>query len=59
MDSPCIKVCVIDAVAGLCAGCGRSIQEIAAWRDMTDAERDRIMRELPERRRKTRADTER
>ena len=47
--SPCIKVCVIDAVSGLCAGCGRSLAEIAGWAGMSDAERRRIMQELPSR----------
>jgi len=49
MDSPCIKVCVIDATTGLCAGCGRTLAEIAGWAAMTDVERRRIMRELPAR----------
>jgi predicted Fe-S protein YdhL (DUF1289 family) len=40
-------VCVIDAGSQLCAGCGRSLDEIARWAAMTDAERQRIMRELP------------
>ncbi|MET0193529.1 MAG: DUF1289 domain-containing protein [Hyphomicrobiaceae bacterium] len=50
MDSPCIKVCVIDPATGLCAGCLRSRGEIAAWTAMTDTERRRIMAELPARR---------
>jgi predicted Fe-S protein YdhL (DUF1289 family) len=49
MQSPCINVCVIDASTELCAGCGRSLDEIAGWRGMTEAERGRIMRELPAR----------
>lgn len=28
--SPCIRVCRLDA-AGICAGCRRSVTEIAAW----------------------------
>jgi uncharacterized protein len=48
--TPCIKVCVIDAATGLCTGCARSLQEIAAWSTMSDAERSRIMSELPARR---------
>jgi hypothetical protein len=47
VDTPCIKVCAIDAVTGLCAGCHRSLSEIAAWATLSDAERRRIMRELP------------
>lgn len=47
MLTPCIKVCVIDAATGLCAGCGRSLAEIAGWTAMTVGERQRIMRDLP------------
>jgi predicted Fe-S protein YdhL (DUF1289 family) len=54
MDTPCINVCVIDADTGLCAGCGRSIGEIAGWVAMTDVERKLIMRDLPQRRRRMR-----
>jgi predicted Fe-S protein YdhL (DUF1289 family) len=50
IESPCISVCVIDANTGLCAGCGRSLDEIARWAAMTNGERQRIMRELPLRR---------
>jgi predicted Fe-S protein YdhL (DUF1289 family) len=49
MQSPCINVCVIDATTGLCAGCSRSLAEIAGWTAMTDLERHRIMRDLPAR----------
>jgi predicted Fe-S protein YdhL (DUF1289 family) len=59
MQTPCINVCVIDASTGLCAGCGRSLQEIAGWGAMTDSERQRIMRDLPARRGQTRPATER
>jgi uncharacterized protein len=50
IQSPCINVCVIDAGTGLCTGCSRSLDEIARWAAMTDAERQRIMYELPLRR---------
>jgi uncharacterized protein len=50
MLTPCINVCVIDAATGLCAGCARSLSEIAGWAAMTDFERQRIMRDLPARR---------
>jgi predicted Fe-S protein YdhL (DUF1289 family) len=54
METPCIHVCVIDADAELCAGCGRTIEEIAHWSQMTDRERAAIMRGLPERLRRAR-----
>lgn len=50
IQSPCVKVCVLDEASGLCLGCGRSLDEIAGWTIMTEAERRRIMRELPARR---------
>ena len=36
IESPCINVCVIDASTALCAGCSRSLDEIARWAAMTD-----------------------
>jgi uncharacterized protein len=47
--SPCIKVCVMNPAAGICSGCGRTLEEIARWGSMSDAERARIMAELPSR----------
>jgi predicted Fe-S protein YdhL (DUF1289 family) len=48
--SPCINICVIDAGSGLCAGCGRTLAEIAAWSGLEPGERRKIMAELPARR---------
>jgi predicted Fe-S protein YdhL (DUF1289 family) len=59
MDSPCTKVCVIDTATGVCAGCGRTLAEIAGWAAMTDVERRRIMRELPRRQARLRPAAER
>ncbi|MDB5861947.1 MAG: hypothetical protein JWQ76_5636 [Ramlibacter sp.] len=39
VPSPCISVCRMDAVTGLCEGCFRSLEEIAAWGMQGDAER--------------------
>ena len=50
IESPCIKICTLDARSGLCLGCGRTIDEIARWAGMSSAERSRIMVELPTRR---------
>lgn len=49
IESPCVKVCALDARSGQCLGCGRSIDEIARWSAMTGAERSRVMNELPAR----------
>jgi len=37
VPSPCINVCRIDAATGLCAGCRRTLDEIAAWSRLDDA----------------------
>jgi uncharacterized protein len=50
VQSPCTRVCTIDHATGLCAGCGRTIDEIARWSQMTDDERQRIVASLPDRR---------
>ena len=49
IETPCVKICTLDARAGMCLGCGRSIDEIANWTAMSSAERVRIMGELPAR----------
>jgi predicted Fe-S protein YdhL (DUF1289 family) len=50
--SPCISVCVIDGPSGLCAGCYRTLDEIAAWIDLSPLARRAILDELPRRRSK-------
>jgi len=47
--SPCIKVCVMDPATGLCTGCRRTLDEIACWASLSDAEREAIMKDLPAR----------
>lgn len=49
MESPCVKICVIDQASGLCTGCLRTRGEIAVWSSITSAERRKIMSELPKR----------
>jgi predicted Fe-S protein YdhL (DUF1289 family) len=48
--SPCINICEIDEVSGLCAGCARTIDEIAGWTSGTAEWRDAVMAALPGRR---------
>ena len=52
MKSPCIKVCQMDPVRGVCLGCCRSLDEIARWGGMSEEEQFQIIEKLPERRRK-------
>jgi predicted Fe-S protein YdhL (DUF1289 family) len=35
VPSPCIQVCRIDPASGLCQGCLRSLDEIAAWPNLS------------------------
>jgi predicted Fe-S protein YdhL (DUF1289 family) len=49
IQTPCVKICVVDRTSALCIGCGRSLAEIAGWIGFTDEERTRIMAALPRR----------
>ncbi|MCA8878378.1 MAG: DUF1289 domain-containing protein [Rhodobacteraceae bacterium] len=48
--SPCVKICVIHPETRLCAGCARSLDEIASWTRMSAEERSAVLAELPTRR---------
>jgi len=48
--SPCINVCEMDDRLGLCKGCFRTINEIAAWSSMSETEKRDIMAQLLSRR---------
>lgn len=50
--SPCISVCEIDARSGLCRGCLRTIDEIAAWSTLDDEGKREVLRVIGERRSK-------
>lgn len=49
ITSPCISVCKMNDARGLCIGCMRTIDEIAAWSTMSDAARLAVWQTLPER----------
>ena len=51
IPSPCIGVCRLDLGTGLCTGCMRTLDEIAAWPAAADAERLAIVQRLRARRR--------
>ena len=40
VESPCINVCMIEN--DVCIGCGRTLEEIAHWSEMTDAEKEQV-----------------
>jgi len=49
VPSPCIQVCRIDETTDCCAGCSRTRAEIAAWRELSEPEKARIVADLPRR----------
>jgi len=48
--SPCDKVCVMDPASGLCRGCRRTLDEIARWSAMSEAEQRAVLKALAARR---------
>jgi len=56
IPSPCIQVCIVEPMTGLCIGCGRSLQEIGGWRSMSPQRRSEIMRSLKARLARLKAD---
>lgn len=56
VSTPCIRVCFLDPVSGLCEGCGRTGAEIAGWYGMSEDERLRVMAVLEDRMREAFAD---
>ncbi|MDE1158713.1 MAG: DUF1289 domain-containing protein [Neorhizobium sp.] len=49
MITPCVHICVIAPRTSLCTGCGRTLDEIAAWSGYSQMERRTIMDALPAR----------
>jgi predicted Fe-S protein YdhL (DUF1289 family) len=47
--SPCINVCKMNEVTGVCEGCQRSIDEIASWSAYSDREKRAVLERLPAR----------
>lgn len=42
LPSPCINVCKMHEISGLCIGCRRTIPEIVAWSHASEAEKRAI-----------------
>ena len=49
VPSPCVSVCQMNETTGLCEGCLRTLDEIAAWSQLADADRRRVWQALPAR----------
>jgi predicted Fe-S protein YdhL (DUF1289 family) len=48
--SPCINVCKMDDATGWCTGCLRTLDEIAWWSQLDDADKQAVWQQLPQRR---------
>ena len=46
IPSPCRKLCTLDRASRICTACGRTLEEIARWSSMTDAERQAVLHRL-------------
>ena len=42
VESPCISVCQIDELSGLCIGCYRTIEEIQGWWEFDNVQKQAI-----------------
>lgn len=50
VPSPCVNICRMDAATGLCEGCRRTIDEIAAWGSLDDDGKRAVWRRIEARR---------
>ncbi len=49
IQSPCIKLCVMEPDSGFCMGCGRTRDEIASWISLSPAQREEVTGKLDHR----------
>jgi len=50
VPSPCVNICRMDEASGLCEGCLRTLDEIACWSLLDDAEKREVWQQLARRR---------
>jgi hypothetical protein len=48
--SPCVSICTMDERSGLCVGCFRTLDEIAAWSVLDGDAKRAVVARLPARR---------
>jgi predicted Fe-S protein YdhL (DUF1289 family) len=46
VESPCIGICKIDPLTGLCCGCCRTLDEITNWQTMSPEEQQQVLNEI-------------
>ena len=50
VPSPCINICRMNEATGLCEGCLRTLDEIACWSLLDEAEKHAVWQQLGQRR---------
>lgn len=50
VPSPCVNICRMDPASGMCEGCFRTLEEIAAWSAATNAQKRLILAAIARRR---------
>jgi predicted Fe-S protein YdhL (DUF1289 family) len=50
VKSPCVEVCQLNTGREMCIGCFRTLDEIARWSEMDDAQREAVLAALAKRR---------
>ncbi|PPD56603.1 MAG: DUF1289 domain-containing protein [Methylotenera sp.] len=49
IQSPCIGVCSMDDLTGLCQGCYRTLEEIQQWWDLDSNQKKQVIHQVAER----------
>ncbi|MGZ8269564.1 MAG: DUF1289 domain-containing protein [Methylophilus sp.] len=49
IQSPCIGVCSMDDLSGLCLGCYRTLEEIQGWWDLDNTGKKAVIEQASER----------
>ncbi|MBI5277546.1 MAG: DUF1289 domain-containing protein [Burkholderiales bacterium] len=49
VPSPCMSVCRMDAASGICEGCLRTLDEIAAWSVLDDSQKREVWQLIAQR----------
>lgn len=49
IQSPCIGVCSMDDLSGLCLGCYRTLEEIQGWWDLDNTGKQAVIEQVSER----------
>jgi len=47
VSSPCVNICKIDPYTSVCHGCRRTLDEIAVWGSLGDADKRLVWQQLP------------